>query len=413
MRGTYLRLHGMEQVTIGRVSFTTFDAPDFVGGPNSWLRRVVPFLQRAGWQVDVYFIIEKGPPQVCPCYRALTELGVRCRAISGRAPTFAQVRWLVQELAESPPSVFVVNLSGAGYLATRWVMRAGIPSIGIMHSDDPFYEKIFAQFVVGPAGSRLSDVVCVSEFLSRTAAAASTATTVHLIPYGVPIPERTASVSSDTLRLVYVGRLVEEQKQILSVTRALCRAVREVPGTEAVIYGNGPDRARVERCLEDEEAGQRVRLGGQIDNAEIQQVMLEAHVLVLLSDYEGLPIALLEGMACGLIPVCLRVRSGVGQLIEQGRTGFMVDDRGDDFVAAIRSIAADAELRSSVSRAARERIAAQYSDELNAGRWAELLGGRARQSPGPEVSGRALRRGLHSLEFLERTVTMSNERTVR
>jgi glycosyltransferase involved in cell wall biosynthesis len=396
-----------------RVAFTTFDAPDFVGGPNSWLRRLVPFLQHAGWLVDVFFVIERGPPEACPCYRALTDLGVRCKAIPSSATAFAQVRWLVQELAQSPPSVFVVNLSGVGYLASRWVTRAGIPTIGIMHSDDAFYEKIFADFVVGAAGHCLSDLVCVSEFLYRGAAAAQTATTVHLIPYGVPIPARAADVSTGTLRLIYVGRLVEEQKQILSVTRALCRVVRELRGTEAVIYGNGPDRERVRRCLEEEHVGERVRLGGQIDNADIQQVMAEASVLVLLSDYEGLPIALLEAMACGLIPVCLRIRSGVGQLIEQGETGFLVDDRGDDFVATIRAIASDAVLRSRVSRAARERIVAEYSDEANASRWTVLLEDRSRQSPQPEASVRALLRGIRSLEFLDRTVSRNNAKGAR
>jgi len=397
-----------------RVSFTTFDAPDFVGGPNSWLRRVVPFLQQAGWLVDVFFVIERGPPEACPCYRAFTELGVRCKAFPSSATAFAQVRWLVQELAECPPSVFVVNLSGVGYLASRWVTRAGIPTIGIMHSDDPFYDKIFADFVVGSDGNCLSDLVCVSEFLYQSAAStADIATAVHLIPYGVPIPPQTTSVSTETLRLIYVGRLVEEQKQILSVTRALCRVVREVDGTEAIIYGNGPDRERVRRCLQEENVGERVRLGGQIDNADIQKVMLDASVLVLLSDYEGLPIALLEGMACGLIPVCLRIRSGVGQLIEQGRTGFLVDDRGDEFVATMRAIAANPELRSRVSCAARERIVAEYSAEANASRWMALLRDRSRQSPDPQAAQRGLLRGIRSLEFLDRTVSQSNTKGAR
>ena len=397
-----------------RISFTTFDAPDFVGGPNSWLRRLVPFLQQAGWLVDGFFVIERGPPEAGPCYRALTELGVRCTAIPSSATAFAQVRWLVQELAESPPSVFVVNLSGVGYLASRWVARAGIPTIGIMHSDDPFYDKIFADFVAGPAGNCLSDLVCVSEFLYQAAASTpDIVTTIHMIPYGVPIPPQPATVSTKSLRLIYVGRLVEEQKQIMSVTRALCRVVRELEGTDAVIYGNGPDRERVKRCLEQESVGERVRLGGQIDNADIQRVMLDASVLVLLSDYEGLPIALLEGMACGLIPVCLRIRSGVGQLIEQGKTGFLVEDRGDQFVATIRAIAANAELRSRVSRAARERIVAEYSSEVNASRWTALLRDRSGQSPQPETSKRALLRGIRSLEFLDRTVSQSNAKGER
>jgi glycosyltransferase involved in cell wall biosynthesis len=118
-------------------------------------------------------------------------------------------------------------------------------------------------------------------------------------------------------------------------------------------------------------------------------------------------------MACGLIPVCLRIRSGVGQLIEQGETGFLVDDRGDEFVATIRAIASDAELRSRVSSAARERVVAEYSDEANASRWTGLLEERSRQSPQPEASVRALLRGIRSLEFLDRTVSRNNAKGVR
>src|SRR5690606_12544547 len=179
--------------------------------------------------------------------------------------------------------------------------RAGIPAVGILHSDDPYYEKIRREFVLGPPGNRVSDMVCVSEYLARTASDAPTATRIHFIPYGVPIPERIARPPAGRLRLIYVGRLVEEQKHILEVTRALCRVVREVENTEAILYGNGPDRSRVERRLRQEGVGERVRLGGQVDNADMQAAILDAHILVLLSDYEGLFIALLEGMACGLV----------------------------------------------------------------------------------------------------------------
>jgi glycosyltransferase involved in cell wall biosynthesis len=281
-----------------------------------------------------------------------------------------------------------------------------------MHSDDAFYRRIFDEFVLGPAGNCVSDLVCVSEFLAQAAADANTATSMHLIPYGVPIPDRTANVSKEPLRLIYVGRLVEEQKKILEVSRALCRVVREVPGTEAIIYGNGPDRERVKRSLANEDVGTGVRLGGQIDNADIQKVMLDADVVVLLSDYEGLPIALLEAMACGLVPVCLRIRSGVGQLVEHGRTGFLVDDRGDDFVGTIRTIASNPELRSRISAAAREAIVGGYSDEANAMRWMELLRDRSGRSPQPDASKRALLRGIRSLEFLERAVASKNEATL-
>jgi glycosyltransferase involved in cell wall biosynthesis len=326
---------------------------------------------------------------------------------------FEQAMWLLKELAKSPPSVFIINMSIVGYIATRWVRRAGIPSVGILHSDDDLYRRIFNDFVIGPRGNRLSDIVCVSDFLHQDAQRAETDTALHLIPYGVPVPDRTATPPEDNLRLIYVGRLIEEQKQILEVTRSLCRAVREVPGTEAVIYGNGPDRARVEHYIAGENLGDKVRLGGEIDNDCIQNVMLKANVLVLLSDYEGLPIAQLEAMACGLVPICLRIRSGVSQLIKQGETGFLVDDRGDEFISAVRTMAVDSELRSRISAAARELIVSQYSSEINAKLWIELLASRALEAPDADIAAAGLRRGIRSLEFLEKTVAVRNEKVQR
>jgi glycosyltransferase involved in cell wall biosynthesis len=392
------------------VTFTTYDAPGYVGGPNSWLRRLIPFLQQAGWRVEVLFFIEHGRPEDCPYYKALTEQGISCRATSCRESMFKQVRWLLQQLAHLLPSVLVVNMAPAGYLASRWARRAGIPTIGILHSDDEMYEKIFEEFALGPTGNRVSDMVSVSDFLAQTTGDANTDTKMHLIPYGVPIPERIAKPPGETIRLIYVGRLVEEQKQILGVTKALCRVVREVEGAEAIIYGDGYDRPRVMRCIERENVGNAVRLGGNIDNSEIQKVMLEANILVLLSDYEGLPVALLEAMACGVVPVCLNIRSGVGQLIEQGKTGFLVEDRGDEFVSTISDIATDPKSWTRISRAAKKSIASQYSDELNAKRWLQLLRDSAADSSHSEASKESLLRGISTLDFLKVTVSEHNDK---
>jgi len=393
-----------------RVTFTTFDSREFVGGPNSWLRRLVPRLRNAGWEVRVLFFIERGPAEQCPCYQTLAAQGVQCQAFPSTGPMFGQVRWLLQRLAEAPPSVLVVNLASAGYLASRWVRRAGIQSIGILHSDDDFYRKVQQEFVLGPPGNRVSELVCVSDYLESAVQRAGAELPVHRIPYGVPVPEESARPPDGRLRLIYVGRLVEEQKRIVAVTRALCRVTREVPGTEAVIYGNGPDRALVLRCLDEEEAGERVRLGGQVDNAEIQQRMLDAHLLVLLSDYEGLPIAMLEAMACGVVPVTLRIRSGVGQLIEPGETGLLVEDREDDFVEAVRSVARRPDRWAAMSQAARRRIEADYSDAHNARQWAQLLDAQLDAAPTRLRVVSSLQRGIKTLDFLNAAVTESNDR---
>lgn len=96
-------------------------------------------------------------------------------------------------------------------------------------------------------------------------------------------------------------------------------------------------------------------------------------MLVLLSDYEGLPIALMEAMACGVVPICLRIRSGIPELVEDGVTGLLVSDRSDDFVAAVWRLRYEPQLWEKLSKAARAKIEAEYSNEVCTASWEAFL----------------------------------------
>jgi glycosyltransferase involved in cell wall biosynthesis len=220
----------------------------------------------------------------------------------------------------------------------------------------------------------VSVIVCVSRELTEQVRSRELVhTAVKRIPYGVPVSPEAVVPKQGVLRLAYVGRLADEQKRVSEVARAFCRVVGEVAGVTAVFYGDGPARKGVEGILAEEGAGSAVRLGGVIPSARIQEVLLECDVVVLLSDYEGLPIALMEAMACGCVPVCLRMRSGIPELVEDGVTGLLVDDRGDSFVAAIQRLRDDPELRTRLARNAKERIQQEYSDTVCNAEWAAML----------------------------------------
>jgi glycosyltransferase involved in cell wall biosynthesis len=196
---------------------------------------------------------------------------------------------------------------------------------------------------------------------------------IRHIPCGVPVPRTVAQPPADTLRLLYAGRLSEKQKRISELTRAFGRAVREIPGTKATIIGDGPARASVEQILRENNLEPDVQVKGPLDSAQVVENILDGHVVVLLSDFEGLPVAIMEAMACGLVPVCLPVRSGIPELVDHGVTGLLVNDRSDDFVSAIRRLRTEAGLWERLSCAARERIVTGYSSEVCADRWAEII----------------------------------------
>ena len=94
---------------------------------------------------------------------------------------------------------------------------------------------------------------------------------------------------------------------------------------------------------------------------------------MLLSDYEGLPVCVMEAMAAGVVPICLQMQSGVGELVKDRQTGLIVTDRNKSFDQAIATLSTDLALWEKLSAAARARITADFSVEQATARWIELL----------------------------------------
>jgi glycosyltransferase involved in cell wall biosynthesis len=354
------------------VTFCAYDKPNNLGGPLTWLSQLLPGLRAHGIESRCLFLTHWG--DTGPYIEKLRASGFDCRQEACHYHTRDRIQWMLSQLQETPPDVFVPNLVVAGYYAGRWVRSAGIPTVGILHSDDAFYRGIQDEFVFGRKEYRLSALACVSSELERQVNARQPLVTeVRRISYGVEVPQRKAERSPGRLRLAYVGRLAQEQKQISEVTRALCRVTSALSGTEAVLYGDGPDRAAVEAILAGEGCSSGVTLAGRVPGELMQSRLLDCDVLVLLSDYEGLPIAVLEAMACGVVPVCLQMRSGIPELVEDGVTGLVVRDRQEGLLEAIRRLQSEAGLWERLSRAARDRIARDYSQASSVELWADLL----------------------------------------
>lgn len=364
-----------------KVTFCTYDKPDCVGGPFSWLQRLLPALREHGIEPRCLILLHHG--DTGPTLEAFRSQDIACEFVLCHERSEDRVRWVLERLRESPPDVFVPNLPVIGFFAGAWMRPAGIPTVGILHSDDPFYRALQDEFVFGGKKFQLSGLACVSKELEEQVLARKPAKTrVWRIPYGVPVPTESVERAPGVLRLAFVGRLAEEQKRITAVTRALCRATREISGTSAVLYGDGPDRPAVEAILADEGKDLPVRLGGLIPSDQIQEALFQCDVVVLLSEYEGLPIALMEAMGCGCVPVCLRMRSGIPELVEDGVSGLLVDDRGDGFVEAIRRLHDELGLWQRLSEGAKARIQEGFSDTVCNGKWATMLH-ELRASAGP------------------------------
>src|SRR5262249_15805969 len=251
-----------------KVVFCTREYDELSGGQNTWLCHFLPDLRQRG--VDVKTLCFTPSDTIYSTVLSLRKSGIKCTTCSEKehVTTECRIRWLLDQLSGDPPDVFVINMVvPAAYYGARWLREAGVSTVGVCHVGigHPLYGGVINSFVLGDRDYRIPMLVCVSQYLEQDVVKrAPPGTSVKYVPCGVRIPSATAEKPTTSLRVGYVGRLAEEAKRVVEVTEALCRAVREVPDTEAFIFGDGGERRSVERVLS-ENSSLPVHLVGAIE----------------------------------------------------------------------------------------------------------------------------------------------------
>lgn len=345
--------------------------PGQVNGPNIWLTRLLPELKARGFAPRVLMIV--GREGECPIAQRLRAAGVPCDTARLNY-TEDTIRLIIDYVQRHSCRIVVPNLNVPGYFAAQHLRAAGIATIGVLHSDDDFYRDLAEEFAIGRRGEHLSALVTVSDYQHQTLSKLDCGPT-RLIkaPYGAPVPPKAARHSSRPFRFLYTGRIVEEQKRISDTVRAMITLLRRQPHAEFWLCGDGPARPAVQALVQESGLGDRIKLFGNVSPDDLQRALPECQALVLLSDYEGIPIALMEAMGAGVVPICTRIRSGVGDIVRHGENGFIVDDRGESFIAAAEKLIADRDLWIRCSAAARAVVLEKFSVATNADVWARLL----------------------------------------
>lgn len=257
--------------------------------------------------------------------------------------------------------------------------RVGI--LGIAHSDDPQHYDHARRLAPWWNG-----VVGVSETIVRALGAMDEVRAVPVthIPYGVAVAapadlsERTQRLagSGQRLRIVYAGRLEERQKRVSDLI-AIARALRaRAVAFELTIAGDGPARAHLATAVREARLDDVVRLVGTVPMDRMAELYRAHHVFLLPSAFEGLPLAMLEAMGQGCVPLVSDIASGVPELVRDGDSGYRVAV-GDVEVFAERlaALSRDPVVREAMSMRARDAVArGPYGFDDMVDRYERLLG---------------------------------------
>ena len=247
---------------------------------------------------------------------------------------FRALRELRSLLTDWQPELVHCHSSKAGILGRLAAWLSRIPAVFTAHGwaftegVAPGKRRIY-QGLEAVAGFWARCIICVSEYDRRLGC--------KLLPmhrkkmmtiYNGIAPENSlcAEASKRMLRLVMVARFARPKKQG-AVLQALARLRAGTEKCEVMVdfIGDGAEISQAQALAKELSLHETVRFLG--NRTDVRSLLPKYDGFLLLSDWEGFPISILEAMRAGL-PVIASDVGGVKEEVLDGRTGFLIP-KGD------------------------------------------------------------------------------------
>jgi glycosyltransferase involved in cell wall biosynthesis/SAM-dependent methyltransferase len=354
---------------MARLLFILYDRPNYPGGPIINYTRILPALVQRGYDVHVLVLYWEDYPNA----REMEAKGIHIHVTPFIIDSRQAVKWILEQVEKIQPDVFIPDVSTPGCFAGKWIKKSGIPVINSHRGpDDNNWGK--AIYFSDPIyGYDTSAIFCVSNFLlvQLNQKIKNPDLITAVISSGVPIPN-TFSQQRDPVSIVYIGRINQKPKRVIEITNVFVELAKRFDDVTFTFVGDGPDKPRCQEIVANSGYGNRFTFSGMLKGDVYKEELARHDIVVLLSDYEGMPGSLMDSMASGLVPVCYQY-PGSEELVIHGQTGLLVKDRNRSLIEAVSTIIVDSHLRKRMSQNARQHIIDHYSVEASIEKWEALL----------------------------------------
>ena len=116
--------------------------------------------------------------------------------------------------------------------------------------------------------------------------------------------------------LIYCGRL-DANKQVDVLIRSAAMLRKQYPELSMVLVGDGPDRPALQTLSQELGMQEAITFAGRQPNEAIPHFLNQSRIFVMASAFEGLPVAMIEALSCGL-PVVVPDVGDIGDVAQDG-----------------------------------------------------------------------------------------------
>lgn len=358
------RISGLTRV----VSVVPFEQSP-VGGVTTWSKRLSnAFAERADLGYDLHTLLVARRPSCAHEAQPLLDERTSLCVLDPTDDHFVTLDNLRRSIEALSPDVVLPNYTDIAYAAATQLRCAGARSVAIAHTDCDYYRDLIAQYSDWDAAVSVS--ASIDTWLQPLAADRP----FERIVYGVPIACEPRPVSGEgSLRIAYVGRLVQEQKRILDLAPFVRTLAALGVSAEMHIVGDGPEEERLKAAF-GSTGSVRVKFHGSRSPEWVEAFWPRMDVCVLVSAYEGTSITMLEAMGQGVVPAVTRVGSGAGEWVVDGESGVSAPVGEPEALAQrVASLAHDRARLAELGRRAWTRVAERQGLKRMAERYASVF----------------------------------------
>jgi len=342
--------------------------PDFIGGVETRNHELARALVRRGHEVTLAGFcgdLAGEPPRLH--VRSLGDLGGRLYNREGKRSTRQALRFAAAaarfdlgpyDVVETPNMPYVHLLP----LAAR-CRRAGKPLVVTWFEHWGAYWREYFGAAKAPAyravewaTAQLGTVAtATSRLTAERLAAARRRGGVELVPCGIEVARvRAAAADAEpgAPPLVFAGRLIAH-KRLPLLLEAVRRLAETMPGPLLTVFGEGPERGRLEGLAR--QLG--VEFRGHVERSEeVWRAMGGARIAVQPSAREGFGLFPLEAMAAGLpVVYCESAESAVPELVRDGVEGICCAPEAEALSSTLERLLVQDDERLGLAAGARER----------------------------------------------------------
>jgi len=340
---------------------------DEMGGAQVHVKHLSMYLKKSGHEVTLLSGSET------PIFSELQQSGVIYRKVPHLIRdirVLKDIKALMEMrriLKEIQPDLLAVHSSKAGLLGRLAGWSLGIPTIFTAHGwafteGVPHKKRIFYSLLEKIAGIVSAGIITVSNYDCQLAIQNKIISPekIKVIHNGVLDITKLKQVSQNKkqIQLIMIARFAEPKNHQVLV-EVLSRL--DTQDWNIRFVGEGPLKKEIELEVKEKNLSNKVIFLGNRD--DIPEMLACSQIFILTSDWEGLPLSIIEAMRSGL-PVIASNVGGVEELVQDGKTGFLIEKGNKkELMEKIKFLMENAELRNEMGLSGRKRYIEHFTFE--------------------------------------------------